>query len=117
MFSLGNNLRYHLCQRYVNMGLGINGLYKVVRNEFPVSPVSGDVFVFFSKNRNTVKMLHWDGDGFVLYQKRLELGTYEVPFFNPASNSYGLSWDMLLLIMQGISTVGIKKRKRFSFER
>ena len=30
------------------------------------------LFVFFSKNRQSVKLLRWDTDGFVLYQKRLE---------------------------------------------
>ena len=117
MFSLDHNLRYHLCQRYVNMNKGINGLYTLIKNEFPVSPISGDVFIFFAKNRCMVKMLRWDGDGFILYQKRLEEGTFEVPVFNPTTGKQELCWDVLLLIMRGISTSGLRKRKRFSLDK
>ncbi len=45
-------------------------------------PLSGAVFIFFSKNRQQVKLLRWDTDGFTLYQKRLEKGTFEIPYFN-----------------------------------
>jgi len=64
-----------------------------------------------------VKMLRWDGDGFILYQKRLEEGTFEVPVFNPTAGKQELCWDVLLLIMRGISTSGLRKRKRFSLDK
>lgn len=117
MFSLESNFHYYLCQRYVNLSNGINGLYNIVKNEFPVFPVSGDVFIFFSKNHTMVKILRWDSDGFFLYQKRLEEGTFEIPRFNPQTGGYGLSWDVFMLIMRGISTKGMQKRKRFSFDK
>ncbi len=45
-------------------------------------PLGGAVFIFFSKNRQQVKMLKWDGDGFLAVpEKRLERGTFELPFF------------------------------------
>lgn len=44
-----------------------------------LSPVSGDIFLFFGKNRQSVKILRWDGDGFLLYYKRLEGGSFELP--------------------------------------
>ena len=46
----------------------------MVINEFKMSPRSGDVFVFISKHRYKIKILHWQGDGFVIYSKRLEKG-------------------------------------------
>lgn len=113
MFALTQGMRYHLCQQYVDMRNGINGLYKIIRSDMSISPVSGDVFVFFSKSRDTVKLLRWDGEGFILYQKRLEEGTFEVPRFNPQSNQYELSWSVFLLIMQGMSVRSVKYRKRF----
>ncbi len=48
-----------------------------------LSPISGDIFLFFGKNRQSVKILRWDGDGFLLYYKRLEGGSFELPTFNP----------------------------------
>ena len=44
----------------------------MVINDFKMSPLSGDVFVFISKHRNKIKILYWQGDGFVIYSKRLE---------------------------------------------
>ena len=62
------------------MNLGIDGLFKIIRSEMKdLSPVSGDIFLFFGKNRQSVKILRWDGDGFLLYYKRLEGGSFELP--------------------------------------
>ena len=56
------------------MRKGYDGLSGMVINEFKMSPLSGDVFVFISKPRNKIKILLWQGDGFVIYSKRLEIG-------------------------------------------
>ena len=55
MFGLNDGMRYYVCQRYVRMNLGINGLYKLVSQEMDLPPLSGAVFIFFSKNRQQVK--------------------------------------------------------------
>ena len=66
------------------MSLGIDGLYRLVRSEMKeLSPISGDAFIFFGKTRKSVKILKWDGDGFLLFYKRLEKGSFELPVFNP----------------------------------
>ena len=49
------------------MNLETNGLYKLVSQEMDLPPLSGAVFIFFSKNRQQVKLLRWDTDGFTLY--------------------------------------------------
>ena len=64
-----------MCQHPVDMRKGINGLYKLVRSEMKMSPLTGCVFIFYGKNHQSIKLLRWDTDGFVLYQKRLEKGT------------------------------------------
>lgn len=115
MFALTNTLHYYLCQHYVDMRKGIPGLYALIKSDMSLSPVSGDVFVFFSKNRHAVKLLRWDTDGFVLYQKCLEEGTFEVPRFNPSRGQYELPWRVFLFIMQGVSVGSVKYRKRFAF--
>ncbi len=82
MLGLNEGMHYYVCQRYVRINLGINGLYKLVSQKMDLPPLSEAVFIFFSKNRQQVKLLHWDTDGFTLYQKRLEKGTFEIPCFN-----------------------------------
>lgn len=84
MYSLTSANKYYLYQGFIRMNLGINGLYKLIRSEMSqLSPVSGDAFIFFGKRRSGVKILKWDGDGFLLYYKHLEGGTFELPTLNP----------------------------------
>ena len=87
MFGLNENTQYYVCQRYVRMNMGINGLYQIVRTEMELPPLGGAVFIFFSKNRQQVKMLKWDGDGFLLYQKRLERGPLNYHSLIPKANN------------------------------
>ena len=61
-----------MCQHPVDMRKGINGLYKLVRSEMKMSPLTGCVFIFYGKNHQSIKLLRWDTDGFVLYQKGLQ---------------------------------------------
>lgn len=82
MYSLTSANRYYLYQGFVRMNLGIDGLFKIIRSQMKeLSPISGDIFLFFGKNRQSVKILRWDGDGFLLYYKRLEGGSFELPVF------------------------------------
>ena len=112
MFGLEDSRRYYVCQRYVRMNMGINGLSKIVSNELKRPLLNGDVFIFFGKNRQMVKLLCWDGDGFLLYQKRLEKGTFELPRFRPDQKAAEMPYRMLSAIMRGVSLKSVRYRKR-----
>ena len=116
MFGLGEGMKYYVCQRYVSMNLGINGLYRLVSQEMRMPPLSGAVFIFFSKNRQSVKILRWDTDGFVLYQKRLERGTFELPLFKPGQKACQMPYRTLSAIMSGISLRSLRYRKRLNID-
>jgi len=90
------------------MRKGMYSLCGLVNNELKKDPLSGDLFIFISRRKNQLKMLHWQGDGFALFCKRLEKGTYEVP----ASDS--LTGEQLLFLLQGVMLGSVKKRKRYS---
>lgn len=91
------------------MRKGFDGLSGLVRQGLMNDPLSGDVFIFFNKRRSQVKLLLWEKDGFSIYHKRLERGTYELPL----NASAELQSDELMLILQGISLKSICRRKRF----
>ena len=112
MFGLEDSRRYYVCQRYVRMNLGINGLSRIVSNEMSQPLLGGDVFIFFGKNRQMVKLLCWDGDGFLLYQKRLEKGTFELPMFKAGRKAVEMPYRTLLAIMRGVSLRSVKYRDR-----
>ena len=92
---------------------GFDGLSGLVSNEFSLDPLSGDVFIFFNRPRNRVKLLHWQGDGFVIYCKRLEKGTFELPNGNSSTCSIEISSEQLHFILSGIVLSSVKKRKRY----
>ena len=112
MFGLEDSRRYYVCQRYVRMNLGINGLSRMVSNELKQPVLSGDVFIFFGKRRQVVKLLCWDGDGFLLYQKRLEKGTFELPLFKPGQKAAEMPYRTLSAIMRGVSLKSVRYRSR-----
>ena len=91
------------------MRKGYDGLSGLVRNEWKKDPLSGDVFIFLSKQRNKIKLLHWQKDGFIIYSKRLEKGTFELP----KNNSIEITAQQLQFILDGIDLSSIKKRLRY----
>jgi transposase len=52
----------------------------LVRSRFGEDPLSGTLFVFFSKRADRVRVFHWDRDGYGLTMKRLEHGRYKQPW-------------------------------------
>jgi len=95
------------------MRKSFDGLSGVVQTELRRNPMSGEVFIFIGRRRNTVKLLHWECGGFVLYYKRLEQGTFEIPVFRPDTSNYQIKWTELMMMIDGISMKNIKHRKRF----
>lgn len=113
MFSLSSELRFHVYQRPTDMRKGFDGLYAIVQGQLRHDPLLGDVYVFINRNRNRIKMLRWEQDGFVIYYKRLEQGTLKN---TPQTNTltYQISWTDLVLLIEGITIEKFHKRKRFS---
>src|SRR5690349_8049204 len=101
--------RYFIYRAGCDMRKGYDGLSGLVRNEWKKDPLCGDVFIFLSRQRNKIKLLHWQNDGFVIYSKRLEKGTFELP----KNHSIEISSHQLQFILDGIDLSSIKKRMRY----
>jgi hypothetical protein len=117
MFGLGEDLQYYFCIGNTSMNKGIDALCGVVRHQMHRDPLSGEVFIFMSRCRTKIKLLQWQRGGFVLYYKRLEKGRFELPFFNPKSRTYCISWQVLFMIVEGIIAGRINFRSRYIISR
>lgn len=93
------------------MRKGVDGLCGLVRNELGKDPLSGELYVFFNRTRSQVKLLLWDLDGFALYMKRLERGTYDLPAEGVSHAS--ITAQQLNLILAGVSLKTVKLRSRY----
>ena len=76
MISIDPNTKVFLCSQAVDMRFSFNALSGLVTSHFGMNPLSGHIFVFFRRQRDRMKLLFWESDGFALYYKRLERGTY-----------------------------------------
>lgn len=99
--------------RAADMRRGFDSLCGMVREEFLQNPLSGDVFIFLSKRKSRIKLLQWQGDGFAIFQKRLEKGTYEMPGINAESTGAEISSQQLMLIFEGIKLCSVRKKPRY----
>jgi len=111
MLSLGVSHRYYFYRLATDMRKGFNGLSGLVRSELGEDPLSGDVFIFINRKRDKMKLLLWDRTGFVIWYKGLEAGTFELPPGD--AKSYVISYEKLVMILEGIVLESVKKRKRY----
>lgn len=93
---------------------GIDGLSALVRSQFGREPLSGQLFVFFSRRADRVRVLQWDRDGYVLIQKRLEQGRFRLPWQPTEQGHVVLEAAELLLVLEGIDLRGAQRRARWS---
>lgn len=115
MLSLGPSHRYYLYLGWTDMRKGFNGLSGLVRAELGQDPLSGDVFIFVNRKRDRMKLLLWDRNGYVIWYKRLERGVFELP--SGELKSYPISWNKLVMILEGIALKSVQQRERFSREK
>ena len=76
MLTIPGNARLFLCQFPINMRKSFEGLSATVEKLFPGELLSGAFFVFLNRHRDHMKVLFWDKDGFVIWYKRLEKGSF-----------------------------------------
>ena len=90
---------------------GIDSLAGVVRAVLRGDPLSGDLFVFRTRRGDRIKILAWMGDGFALYLRRLERGTFAFPAASDAS--VAVTPTQLAMILGGLDPAEVRERRRY----
>ena len=91
---------------------GMNSLCGDIHDKMGYDVRLGDVFIFINRQRTTMKLLHAEDGGLVLYIKRLVEGTFRLPEYDQKSTSYSMQWRDLVMMVEGINDEPAKKLKR-----
>lgn len=109
----GLGVRVFLCTSPTDMRKGFDTLAACVRDGLGYDPLSGHLFLFVGRRRDRLKLLYWDRDGYALWYKRLEKGTFRMPMAGPDTVSIELKASELAMLLEGIDLRSIKRRTRF----
>jgi transposase len=107
--------RVYLACGKTDMRKSINGLMAIVEGQFKLDAFSAAVFAFCNRNRDRLKILEWDGDGFWLYFKRLEKGRFRWPDENGGATMTLTAEELAILL--GGARVELKLRRNEVSER
>jgi transposase len=110
----GLAVRIYLCTAPADMRKGFDSLAALVREHLGYDPLSGHLFLFIGRDRDRIKILHWDADGYALWYKRLEVGTFRLPSAKTAGTAVELKASELAMLLEGIDLTSIKRRQRFT---
>ena len=87
-----------------------NGLTGIIRSELQRDPAGGDVFIFVSRSRQSIKLLFGEHGGFVIYYKKMDNGSFEVPPLRADGQGRHISEIQLLQVIRGIEFQKEKQR-------
>ena len=79
-------------------------------------PLSGHLFLFRGRSGDRLKILYWDRDGYALWYKRLEEGTFKLPRIEAGAASVELRASELAMLLDGIDLRSVKRGKRYRRE-
>ena len=111
MLTLPPGRRVFAATGAVDFCKGFDGLVALVRSQIGRDPLTGDLFCFFNRRRDRVKILVWDRNGFWLHYKRLERGTFER--LDGATGTRELDRARMAMLLDGIDTRNSKAWKHY----
>jgi transposase len=106
MLAIPANARIFLFQNPVDMRKGIEGLCFIIEQNYSGELMSGAYFVFINRSKDRMKVLYWDCDGFAIWWKRLEKGSFRL---------LGIDWNLIdrkefFMLLEGIIPKKIQLR-------
>ncbi len=73
------DVKVYLSTAVTDMRKSFDGLAQLIKQEMGKDVFTGELFVFFNRSANRVKILYWDRNGYCIWAKRLENGTFRRP--------------------------------------
>jgi transposase len=113
MIHLPASVRVYLATSPCDMRRSFDGLHALVNGVLRMDAFTWHLFVFANRRRDRIKILYWDRDGFAVWAKRLEEGTYAMPFAEGAEVRREITAQELGALLSGIDLSAAKRRKRY----
>ena len=98
----------------VDMRNGFDGLSGIVKLKLGMDPMDESVYIFINKRRDKLKMLIWEYGGYMIYYKRLERGTFEIPKPEGEKQQIEMTWEKLIMMIKGMKIIQKKRYEKFA---
>lgn len=105
--------RIWLCVQPADMRCSFDRLAELAASVTGDDPLSGHLFLFRARSGDRIKILYWDRDGYALWYKRLEEGTFKLPKVEPQQRSVQLRASELAMMLDGIDLKSVRRSKRY----
>jgi transposase len=112
MLSFPAAIKVYLCTVACDMRRSFDGLQMMAEHIIRCNPFAGHLLVFCNRRSDRLKILYWDRDGWAIWYKRLEAGTFQVPFAETGRKEIA-AWELGVLL-EGIDWQQVKRRKRYA---
>jgi transposase len=100
MFHLDRTMSYWLYPRATDMRKGFFTLAGIVNNQMKRDVRQGEVFIFINRRRTSMKILHLECGGLVVYHLHLAEGCFSLSEYDPDSHAFHTSWESLMQMVQ-----------------
>jgi transposase len=108
-----SDVRIFLCTTPVNMSHSFDRLVRLARETFEQDPLSGHLFLFLNRDRDRLKILFWDRDGWSVFYRRLEAGTFQLPRTANGASGIELEHTQFLRLLDGLDLKTGRRRRRY----
>src|SRR3954470_16524232 len=118
MLSWPPPVRIFLGAEPTDMRKGFDSLARLVESALTLDPLSGHLFVFRSRRGDRIKILYWDRDGYAMWYKRLEKGSFHFPAAPATPEPQGVEVKAadLMMLLDGVDLGSVRRQRRYSRE-
>jgi len=116
MLTFSDALTIYIAAEPIDMRKAIDGLTMLVSEHLKMDPQSCQLFVFYNKSRDKVKMIYWDKEGFVMVYKRMEKGRFKFPRDNMVG-CFEINHEQLQWLLAGFDFVRLREHPELNFSR
>lgn len=113
MLSLPPTIRIWLSAQPADLRKSFDSLAALAREGLQGDPLSGDLFLFRNKSADRIKLLIWEEDGYAIWYKRLEQGTFRFPAAPDGSPRVEIRAADLIMLLAGVDLSSVKRSRRY----